>query len=163
MLQTIIFLLLMYDVVTSIPPDCDGYPEGESWEPQPCELCSCERGHKTCVVPDCAVPCANPIPGEGACCPTCPDVTQCKNVKKCRPRSFWNKDKCKCECYPVECLPGYKFNTKKCRCQCKKKRCPPGFKFDRKCCDCKCRRFLECEPGQYFCQDTCRCENKYYD
>lgn len=59
----------------AIPPDCDGYPEGASWQPQPCETCSCESGQKICILPGCDVPCANPIAGEGACCPTCPPTT----------------------------------------------------------------------------------------
>lgn len=52
--------------------ECEGHGEGESWEPQPCETCTCVGGSKVCAMPDCAPPlCDAPLEAEGVCCPYC--------------------------------------------------------------------------------------------
>ncbi|XP_071815953.1 uncharacterized protein [Apostichopus japonicus] len=63
-------------IVRKDPEDeCDGHDDGDSWEPQSCETCTCFAGSKICASPDCAPPqCENPVQGEGACCPSCPDT-----------------------------------------------------------------------------------------
>lgn len=77
------YIFFFFFSLATLPPlvtltlDCDGYADGDYWEPQPCEFCSCELGFKACYSPLCAIPCENPIHREGVCCPTCPDVT-CK-------------------------------------------------------------------------------------
>ncbi|KAJ8041542.1 Cysteine-rich motor neuron 1 protein [Holothuria leucospilota] len=94
------------------PPDCDGYAEGDTWEPQPCEMCSCVSGGKSCASPYCAIPCDNPIPGEGACCPTCPEgpLAECDNYSV---GDSWSPDgngctNCTCETFGKLCI------TRKC-------------------------------------------------
>ena len=54
--------------------ECESREEGEPFERQPCEPCFCLDGELSCAIVDCFfTDCDDPIPGEGACCPTCPE------------------------------------------------------------------------------------------
>ena len=48
---------------------------------------------------------------------------QCSNTQFCYPPKYWHARKCKCECPPVSCPPGYGQNLSTCACE--KKPCSP--------------------------------------
>ncbi|XP_022244270.1 kielin/chordin-like protein [Limulus polyphemus] len=51
------------------------YENGVSWTSvtNPCMSCQCQGGVVTCGELHCIVPCENPVPVPGHCCPMCPD------------------------------------------------------------------------------------------
>uniref|UniRef100_A0A8D0Y336 Kielin cysteine rich BMP regulator n=1 Tax=Sus scrofa TaxID=9823 RepID=A0A8D0Y336_PIG len=59
-------------------PGCPGgHRAGETWQPEPCVICSCQTSLVRCVPMKCPpVPCPEPVLRPGHCCPTCQGCTE---------------------------------------------------------------------------------------
>lgn len=102
--STVIFLLILavsaFLIYFSVLPndDCDGYTNGQSWEPGPCMTCSCVNDRKISLSPMCYVPCDNPIHKEGECCPTCQPIID-NDCDGHREGESWKEGPCRsCTC-----------------------------------------------------------------
>ncbi|XP_078582341.1 kielin/chordin-like protein isoform X2 [Branchiostoma floridae x Branchiostoma japonicum] len=69
--------------------NCDGcsqngeeHGEGSSWQPEPCQSCTCQMGRVLCAPIICPPPrCRNPVSVPGECCPS-PACTDCEYKSK---------------------------------------------------------------------------------
>eukprot|EP00058_Branchiostoma_floridae_P014451 XP_002599939.1 hypothetical protein BRAFLDRAFT_74063 [Branchiostoma floridae] len=69
--------------------NCDGcsqngeeHGEGSSWQPEPCQSCTCQMGRVLCAPIICPPPrCRNPVSVPGECCPS-PACTDCEYKNK---------------------------------------------------------------------------------
>lgn len=105
------------------------HPSGSSWNPTPCEFCTCTNGMINCAIMDCArPPCENYFVPEGKCCPICPQIQDqtCADVicPVCE-HPLWIEGECCCQeaCVPqkcnLECPGGFQYDDKGCPlCQC---------------------------------------------
>ncbi|XP_022082452.1 cysteine-rich motor neuron 1 protein-like [Acanthaster planci] len=77
---------IVYDDPTACCPYCEPiqvtsctqgdveYPDGHTWNPEPCLSCSCRTGIVDCVATVCEILCLEYVQVPGQCCPECAEV-----------------------------------------------------------------------------------------
>lgn len=76
---------------TTQPQGClvDGnlHPPGSSWNPSPCQSCTCLNGQPYCIYGDCSYPlCTDWVYRPDRCCPVCTDGKTCNARYRCKDR-----------------------------------------------------------------------------
>ncbi|XP_076063237.1 uncharacterized protein LOC143038124 [Oratosquilla oratoria] len=106
--------------------ECEGRPENEIWQPNPCVLCKCQGNVPKCHAFECPpAECQHPLTPEGDCCPECHHCSyegqELRHGQQLKLSNCWT---CTCHSGTVNCSHEV----------CPPPNCPAPFEVEGECC-----------------------------